>query len=93
MFRAVDNVKEASPHNVFLMEANATRIDATPVTAHGSCNYLDNFLTDLPVVNDSVDVVICDLPFGQQHGIPETINKLYTLFAKEVNRLVSLCIW
>ncbi|XP_062516692.1 THUMP domain-containing protein 2-like isoform X2 [Corticium candelabrum] len=68
LFRAVDNVKEASPHNVFLMEANATH---------------------LPVVNDSVDVVICDLPFGQQHGIPETINKLYTLFAKEVNRVLK----
>jgi tRNA G10 N-methylase Trm11 len=46
--------------------------------------------TVLPLTDGFIDAVICDLPFGVQHNIPETIGKLYTSFACEMNRVIKM---
>eukprot|EP00118_Oscarella_pearsei_P013321 m.105602 g.105602 ORF g.105602 m.105602 type:complete len:380 (+) comp37230_c0_seq20:111-1250(+) len=44
--------------------------------------------TSLPLESGCVDRVICDLPFGLQHGNPASIKVLYPLFVKELERIV-----
>jgi len=43
---------------------------------------------DLPVRSGSVDAVLCDLPFGRQHGSPEGNVALYPAVLSEVMRVL-----
>ena len=83
--RAIENVQKAATFGIFLMEGDGTGT-STKIYAQFDAVLILGYLTALPLADASVDAVICDLPFGQQHSFPENIGKLYTSFACEMNR-------
>lgn len=43
----------------------------------------------IPLKRESVDVVICDMPFGMKHGNYRKNRRLYPVFFGEVLRILS----
>ena len=43
----------------------------------------------LPVRDRSVDVIICDMPFGMKHGNYRVNRRLYPLFFAEMARILT----
>ena len=43
----------------------------------------------IPVRSGSVDIVVCDMPFGMKHGNYRLNRKLYPLFFREMLRILS----
>jgi tRNA G10 N-methylase Trm11 len=43
----------------------------------------------IPLRDRSVDIIICDMPFGMKHGNYRQNRKLYPIFFSEVARILS----
>lgn len=57
--------------------------------AKGRVSVLHADATNLPIIDNSVNVVIVDLPFGHRHGSYLTNKKLYPLFFDEMTRVMT----
>ncbi|XP_013410261.1 THUMP domain-containing protein 2 [Lingula anatina] len=54
-----------------------------------SIELLQADVRQLPMKSGSVDVIICDPPFGYKHCSPKTVETLYPLMISEMNRVLK----
>ncbi|XP_065835976.1 THUMP domain-containing protein 2-like [Oscarella lobularis] len=75
------------------VSSSQLEIASTNVLFAGTSNVhlLQTDATDLSLLGaSSIDRVICDMPFGLQHGSQELIRELYPAFAQELCKIMSL---
>lgn len=60
------------------------------ITASSVIELVHADVTNLPLKNESVTSIVCDLPFGKKFGTPEGVKQLIPLALMEMNRVLTL---
>lgn len=60
------------------------------ITASSVIELVHADVTNLPLKNESVTSIVCDLPFGKKFGTPEEVKQLIPLALMEMNRVLTL---